>query len=106
MTAESSTTNTCSGRAFATVPWGADPLLGATYAALLVSAGGLTVSIARPSDAGLVVEESVPARTYTVGPTACKRSVNPVALSTWPSTRRSEERRVGKECRSRWSPYH
>ena len=22
------------------------------------------------------------------------------------STRRSEERRVGKECRSRWSPYH
>src|SRR5260370_10802492 len=26
----------------------------------------------------------------------------------WPSRvrRRSEERRVGKECRSRWSPYH
>ena len=23
----------------------------------------------------------------------------------WP-TKRSEERRVGKECRSRWSPYH
>src|SRR2546430_7536167 len=23
-----------------------------------------------------------------------------------PSFRRSEERRVGKECRSRWSPYH
>ena len=22
------------------------------------------------------------------------------------STERSEERRVGKECRSRWSPYH
>mgnify|MGYP002527068158 CR=1 FL=1 len=22
------------------------------------------------------------------------------------STKRSEERRVGKECRSRWSPYH
>ena len=22
------------------------------------------------------------------------------------SDRRSEERRVGKECRSRWSPYH
>ena len=27
------------------------------------------------------------------------------AASTWKSTR-SEERRVGKECRSRWSPYH
>src|ERR1043166_10263141 len=24
----------------------------------------------------------------------------------WPSVDRSEERRVGKECRSRWSPYH
>ena len=23
-----------------------------------------------------------------------------------PSVDRSEERRVGKECRSRWSPYH
>ena len=23
-----------------------------------------------------------------------------------PKTARSEERRVGKECRSRWSPYH
>src|SRR5256885_16320083 len=26
------------------------------------------------------------------------------AKQTWPG--RSEERRVGKECRSRWSPYH
>ena len=23
-----------------------------------------------------------------------------------PEAQRSEERRVGKECRSRWSPYH
>ena len=30
-----------------------------------------------------------------------------VVLSTnGKSCRRSEERRVGKECRSRWSPYH
>ena len=27
-------------------------------------------------------------------------------LSFFKSTTRSEERRVGKECRSRWSPYH
>ena len=26
--------------------------------------------------------------------------------SLHPATMRSEERRVGKECRSRWSPYH
>ena len=31
--------------------------------------------------------------------------VNSPPTST-PLTRRSEERRVGKECRSRWSPYH
>jgi len=26
--------------------------------------------------------------------------------ATWWAANRSEERRVGKECRSRWSPYH
>src|SRR3989442_1547238 len=26
--------------------------------------------------------------------------------NAWRGRRRSEERRVGKECRSRWSPYH
>ena len=29
-----------------------------------------------------------------------------MALERVPSDIRSEERRVGKECRSRWSPYH
>src|SRR3712207_9212547 len=28
------------------------------------------------------------------------------ALAVWTADARSEERRVGKECRSRWSPYH
>ena len=27
-------------------------------------------------------------------------------LEAEPAGTRSEERRVGKECRSRWSPYH
>ena len=31
-----------------------------------------------------------------------KQQINQVLLRIW----RSEERRVGKECRSRWSPYH
>src|SRR3712207_7372107 len=32
---------------------------------------------------------------------------NPSQLFYWGnSIQRSEERRVGKECRSRWSPYH
>src|SRR5256885_589455 len=29
-----------------------------------------------------------------------------VYKATWIDGPRSEERRVGKECRSRWSPYH
>src|ERR1035437_5820366 len=28
------------------------------------------------------------------------------ARASWRTPNRSEERRVGKECRSRWSPYH
>ena len=29
-----------------------------------------------------------------------------ISVSTYAIFERSEERRVGKECRSRWSPYH
>ena len=32
-----------------------------------------------------------------------KNGINGIKLNNVP---RSEERRVGKECRSRWSPYH
>ena len=40
-----------------------------------------------------------------------KATINPSDATddktlTWKSEDRSEERRVGKECRSRWSPYH
>ena len=34
------------------------------------------------------------------------RRVMPEDRADCPFTLRSEERRVGKECRSRWSPYH
>ena len=34
-----------------------------------------------------------------------KNKITPFA-ATWMDPERSEERRVGKECRSRWSPYH
>src|SRR5690348_17687405 len=38
----------------------------------------------------------------------CCSALNPGerAAYTFARTRRSEERRVGKECRYRWSPYH
>ena len=41
----------------------------------------------------------------TSGP-AIERSGDLAAILTNLNDRRSEERRVGKECRSRWSPYH
>ena len=33
-------------------------------------------------------------------------NVHPVIMTCDIEDTRSEERRVGKECRSRWSPYH
>ena len=40
---------------------------------------------------------------YHLTPTATRVIKNAFAMAR---ARRSEERRVGKECRSRWSPYH
>ena len=37
-------------------------------------------------------------------PCVCVQSISLSLMCRW--FRRSEERRVGKECRSRWSPYH
>src|SRR3712207_7867025 len=62
--------------------------------------------------AGLLVEACLIvgiAPSATVGPAldaAVRAVLGPItpeySLAVW----RSEERRVGKECRSRWSPYH
>ena len=42
----------------------------------------------------------------TVTPGAGVANVVGVSAGKFPIAFRSEERRVGKECRSRWSPYH
>src|SRR2546422_3830606 len=39
-------------------------------------------------------------------PSCCERSSSPARSAASSRWIRSEERRVGKECRSRWSPYH
>jgi len=51
---------------------------------------------------GLAYWQVVQAQALTADP------LNPLSLSAARSAPRgrSEERRVGKECRSRWSPYH
>ena len=38
--------------------------------------------------------------------TRCWRAQARISMTSGSSSARSEERRVGKECRSRWSPYH
>ena len=58
------------------------------------------------------VSAEVESKTYPLGEETERSNSGPamalVALSHTPLERRlrSEERRVGKECRSRWSPYH
>src|SRR3989449_9021167 len=44
--------------------------------------------------------------TWTGAVTAQLTCTGCPTLGTRPTVTRSEERRVGKECRSRWSPYH
>src|SRR2546427_11422594 len=45
-------------------------------------------------------------RTPLLGTPPTDTRMLPVVAPAGAGTRRSEERRVGKECRSRWSPYH
>ena len=44
--------------------------------------------------------------TAFIGPSGCGKSTFLKTLNRMNDYVRSEERRVGKECRSRWSPYH
>ena len=54
----------------------------------------------------------VPLAGLTIGPDNLQVTVSKEEVKTAPNIElrgdelRSEERRVGKECRSRWSPYH
>ena len=56
-----------------------------------------------------VVSRAFDAGDVPAGASSLNTSAGPFSMSTSfesGSTNRSEERRVGKECRSRWSPYH
>src|SRR2546427_6907448 len=58
------------------------------------------------------VPDGTPGRLAIKGPTGCRYLADErqkrFVQNGWnlPGDTRSEERRVGKECRSRWSPYH
>src|SRR3712207_9064440 len=53
-----------------------------------------------------IVEPGLPSRVVLVDAHGRHIDLHPVVLDRCGNGWRSEERRVGKECRSRWSPYH
>ena len=54
-----------------------------------------------------LLNENLFAQTPTRGPHFAPKAKNVIFLfMAGAPSQRSEERRVGKECRSRWSPYH
>src|SRR3712207_8952949 len=89
---------------FGLAEWAALPLLtdplpamrSAGAATALLGLGLLTADVFLP----------VPSSVVMVGHGALFGLVPGAALSLLGGVSRSEERRVGKECRSRWSPYH
>src|SRR5256714_15311121 len=81
------------------------PDLTRTVAALRrIAAGPRLVS---PSDAS-VLQRAIGNRAVQrlLNENAERRPRREDAQASSPTVQRSEERRVGKECRSRWSPYH
>ena len=69
--------------------------------ASLLAGGGLALHILIPAP---VLARSF-ARTTNAGTTSVAELSAFISVAP-DGTIRSEERRVGKECRSRWSPYH
>ena len=67
---------------------------------------GIVVDIGRATDALRAVLAALNFRNLDDEPAFRGRNTTTEFLAFVIHERRSEERRVGKECRSRWSPYH
>ena len=63
-----------------------------------------SVSVAPASGNGTTVAKGLTLKLIATGTYSDGTTKDLSSTATWSS--RSEERRVGKECRSRWSPYH
>src|SRR3712207_9377494 len=71
------------------------------YLTVVLAEAGADVAVAAPGP--YFVQDDVAAALAERGVTVYASSQNPPEKA---DRERSEERRVGKECRSRWSPYH
>src|SRR5688500_20073253 len=58
------------------------------------------------SDLSCSIARSSASTPRALPPTCCHAGRNRASATTGAGSTRSEERRVGKECRSRWAPYH
>src|SRR2546430_12557373 len=67
---------------------------------------GLEGQPSHPPHAVLIAKNPVCIRVSRMGTFVDQGSAGPTSRSRTSLDQRSEERRVGKECRSRWSPYH
>ena len=87
--------------------------LSALGIAIGIAAGVAVLGISASSKANLLSELGAEANLLTVsagqsvdGSPASLPMTAERMIARIPPVERSEERRVGKECRSRWSPYH
>src|SRR2546427_12406784 len=98
MPKEDKSSTSSSGSGFSGMPQAVSEVLG--YATFAYAVGFLTL-LANTAKYGLPILEFIRPLNLWIGvfPTA-------VIVGSFVIFRRSEERRVGKECRSRWSPYH
>src|SRR2546430_15265794 len=76
-----------------------------THLGLIVAIGGHADTALETLERALAIDpEYPPALLYRGQVLYESKNDTAGAISSW--EKRSEERRVGKECRSRWSPYH
>jgi len=73
---------------------------------LLASCHKLLRKKIKPGVTTLEIDLFVEEYLISHGATPEQKGYRGYKYSTCASVNRSEERRVGKECRSRWSPYH
>ena len=91
-----------------------EPLHGITYTLTQLATVAEMAALAPPhlqatSQSYLAVARTFGTIVGTVGGSQVMQRAGPAVAYTWAGglvAVRSEERRVGKECRSRWSPYH
>ena len=66
----------------------------------------IPVVVIRNADRAEALGEALVAGGVPVAEVTFRTAAAPEAIRRMATNSRSEERRVGKECRSRWAPYH